>query len=442
VAQINLMHKNLIASSILICFLYFSCSKSNQPSPQNASIKIELVSGNNQTDTIGRPLANYIVAKVTKNGAPQAGYTLLYQGSGCNADRMDKFPTGVDGTVSYNWFLAGDVGQQTLKIFVLNAQNQKIDSVTAVSTGLAPLPGWHFSACVFPFGAIPIAFCKLTTGRLFTGIQGKAYLRYSDDNGISWNSVKSLGNSHAFQTVISTPADELFAVAMDNTYYSKDAGQTWVPLGIQAFNTATVTGMVYTATGKLLVSTRFNPLYISLDKGITWTSAPVNQFIAKGSTGPDSDFINPVEDKNGNLYIVGQQFQAIYHSTDGGKNWSVITSQNEYDLALYIDNNNWFYKCINSGNTSNIAISKDNGVTYTNLIISDYIFLFNMSVQSDGNFYYSASGSGVYQANGISNSVKKIYDNEFSLPSTYIVAKNSNIIIANSENGLISYYQH
>ncbi|MGZ3823146.1 MAG: WD40/YVTN/BNR-like repeat-containing protein, partial [Mucilaginibacter sp.] len=303
---------------------------------------------------------------------------------------------------------------------------------------LSPGHGWHFSACT-PFAFSPQAFCKLSSGRLFVSfVSGKSYLRYSDDNGGSWNAAKSLGK-HEFQYVMSTPADELFAVAMDGNYYSKDGGQTWTSLGMQVFNTKMVTGIVYTATGKLLVSTRFDPLFISLDMGKTWTAVPSSAITFPNSTSANSEFYDPLEDKDGNLYIEAQDSQTIYKSADVGKTWSIISGSNELDVAFYIDNNNWLYKCINQGNSGEIAISKDKGVSYTQLIIPQYIFVNNMSVQSDGNFYFSVSGSGVFKANGISSSVKKIYDNEASQFTPYIVAKNNNIVAGNAQ-GWISYY--
>ncbi len=124
------MHKNLITPLVLICTLYCSCSKkSSQPGPQNGgsgNIKIELVSGNNQTDTIGRPLANPIVVKVTKtNGASLSSYELLYEGSGCNEDRLDQLNIGADGTANYNWYLAGGYGTTIFESFCGRCSEQK-----------------------------------------------------------------------------------------------------------------------------------------------------------------------------------------------------------------------------------------------------------------------------------------------------------------------------
>jgi len=436
------MHKNLIASLLLLSILYFSCSKSKQPNPQNNTsnaVKIELVSGSNQTDTVGRQLANFIVVKVTQNGAPLSGYQVQFQGSGCNNDRLDIGSTKSDGTISYNWSLSGDVGPQTLKIYALKSQNVKVDSVTATSTGLAPGPGWHSSACSLQGFAIPTGFCKLTTGRLFVCYGGLG-LRYSDDNGISWNFVKSFGSKRNPEFVVSSPTDELFVFTqLNGIFYSNDSGVTWTTLTIPPFGN--IISAVYTPSGKLLV-TNISTVYTSLDKGKTWTS-PVNKFSPPNSGGgSDTQISSPTEDINGNLYVVGQQSETIYKSIDNGTTWTAIPRPNEFDFSLYIDNNNTFYKSRSDNPGGGIYISKDNGATYTQLISSPNAFLENMSVQSDGNFYYNYLGQGVYMAKGISNSVKDLNNGQFNVPPPYIVAKNNNIIYADTGNGIIHYFTY
>ncbi len=112
------MNKRLIISLSIICVLYFRCSKSKQPGPQNggtSAVKIEITSGGGQTDTVGHLLANPIAIKVTQNGLPLNGYTVVIQGSGCNADSITTTFTRPTGVVDYNWYLAGDVGQRVFK---------------------------------------------------------------------------------------------------------------------------------------------------------------------------------------------------------------------------------------------------------------------------------------------------------------------------------------
>jgi photosystem II stability/assembly factor-like uncharacterized protein len=432
------MNKNLIALLSIVTVLFYGCSKSNQPGPKGggttASVKIEVVSGDKQTDTIGRPLANPITVKVTLSGAALAGYQVQFLASGCNSDRVDKYPTGADGTASYNWSLAGDIGPQTLKMIVFDSQNQKIDSVTATSTALAPLAGWHFSACT-PFAASTLNFCKLSTGRLFINFEGKNYLRYSDDNGASWNAVKSLG-LHEFQDVISTPADELYAFTISEaTFHSTDGGQTWTALAVPPFNVDQISSAEYSPSGKLLVATQHNSVFISSDKGQTWLSVPLNQFTAPNSTGPDGDFATFTEDKAGNLYVVGDEGGTIYTSANAGVAWSaivppIVPPSQEAVLGLYIDNNNWFYKS-RFDYSGGIYLSKDGGATYSLLYSASDNFIGNISVQTDGNLYFSMNGA-LYKANGISNSVKKIFDYQQNGFVPYIVAKNGSAIAANS----------
>jgi photosystem II stability/assembly factor-like uncharacterized protein len=431
------MNRNHIAL-LLICIFCFGCSKKKQPAPQNgntAAIKITLVSGGGQTDSIGRQLPNPIVVKVTQNGEALSNSIVEFQGSGCNEDLPFTFQTGADGTCSYNWSLAGTVGQQTMKVFALDAQNKKLDSVSAVATGLATGPGWHFAACT-PFGVPAFSFCKLSSGRLFASIE-ESGLRYSDDNGMSWNLVKTLG-SLTFDYVVSSPTDEVFAFDHANgLYYSSDAGTTWTALTVPPFNTANISAEVCTPSGKLLVTDQ-SKIYISTDKGKTWTSA--NTFIPPNGTGGDSGMTNPAEDKNGNLYVIGLESETIYKSSDVGKTWTAVPRPGENDCAFYVDNNNWFYKG-RSDPGGGIFISKDNGATYTQLINSPNAFFEYLSVQSDGNFYYDNSALGLYQTAGVSSQVKRIYDNSISTPLPYIVAKNNNIVVLNNGFNLIAYYQ-
>jgi len=441
------MSKTLITPLLLISVLFFSCSKSSQPGPKggtDSKVKIELVSGDNQTDTIGYHLPNFIVVKVTQNGQPLKNYTVLYSGSGCNAERMDRFDTGADGTAGYNWFLAGDVGQQTLKIYAVDEKNNKVDSVTAVSTAIAPgSGGWHYSACTYPFGYTISALCKTSNGRLFTTLSGgPSYLRYSDDNGVSWYSVESLGDSHRFEHVAASSANEVFAAADDGNFYSADNGTTWTSLPAQAFDTYSITGLAFTSSGKIVAVDQYKGVYVSLDKGKTWTIAPAALFVHPNSTGPDADFACPSEDQSGNLYVIGKELGGIYKSTDAGKSWTYLNFPNDRFESLFIDANNWFYVSINGNEPYGIYVSKDGGATFNLISSSTTGFNNDISVQSDGNLYYTLSGAsigGLYTLNGISAPPKWIFYNDAPFNTPYIVAKNNSIVIANSLGGSLSY---
>jgi hypothetical protein len=422
------MNKSLIASLSVACMLYLGCSKSKQPGPQNTTdnaIKITLVSGSGQTDTVGQTLLSPIVVKVTQNGAPVSGYTVQFTGSGCNSDRADLLNTKSDGTASYNWSLAGDIGLQTLKAYAVNAQNVKVDSIAATGTGVAPGLGWETSACSLQEDVMPSSMCKLSTGRLFA-CYSSLELRYSDDNGISWNLVSSFGKTNSPEFVVSTPADGLFVFSTSDVIsYSADAGATWSVVGKPAIGT--ITSAICTPSGRLFV-TDPETVAVSSDNGKTW--------ITPAASFNDSQMGSPTEDKNGNLYVAGGETQTIYKSADGGATWTPVADPPREDVGLYVDNNNTFYK---STSISGVYISKDNGATYSLLISSPNSFITAMSVQSDGNFYYDNPGKGLYQLVG-SNPPRHLDDNESSIPTVYILAKNNNIVFS-SFSPVINYYR-
>jgi hypothetical protein len=398
-------------------------------------VKIEILSGSGQTDTIGLPVANPIVIKVTQNGSPLSHYSVQFQGSGCNQDNVVSTYTAADGTASYNWWLAGDVGQQTLKVYALNNQSQKVDSVSATATGLAAGSGWHFSACNVRAGVSVSAICKISSGRMFACWNGgNAYLRYSDDNGMSWNALTSLGNTHSLMGVLSSKTDQLFAFAYDGTYYSGDAGKTWTNNGTVPFSE--YSSAVCTGGGLLMVADEHHALYISADKGKTWTTYGSTAFPG------ESSFNWPAEDANGNLYVVGQESGTLYKSADNGTTWVALPHTNQLVFAFYIDNNNNFYLSRSEPGTGGIYISKDAGNTYSLLTAYSNVFIENLSVQSDGNFYYAYRGLGLYVAPGINAPVKRIFDytNNFNEPAPYLVAKNNNVVTGDVGEMYIHYY--
>jgi hypothetical protein len=448
------MQKNLILTILSIGLLCFSCSKSNKsdivpPSnpPENHVIKLTLVSGDGQTDSLGNQLTNPIIVKVTQDGIATSGYTVEFVASGCAQTDTISTPSQPDGTAVFDWSLSGGIGQQTATMYVLNSNKKKVDSVKATATGLQPGPGWHRSLCSVFVSSSPATFCKLNSGRLFTCFGGgKTYLRYSDDNGVSWYAVKSLGNTHTITWVLSTPTDEIFAFTegTDGTFYSNDAGQTWSNLGVPPFNTELFSSIICTASGKLIAATAGFPLKISNDKGKTWNTIQSSAFVPQGING--FSYSSPAEDKNGNLYILASQQSLvnIYKSSDGGQNWNIMP-ESGYNIpgdvfSFYVDNSNWFYKSTEQFNPG-IYISKDNGINYAILIPGSPVTEFtNMSVQSDGKFYYE-TGNSLFQYDATSGISKNIYGNGYDTRvSAYIVAKNNNIIVDNQGGSYIRYY--
>ncbi|HWD90644.1 MAG TPA: sialidase family protein [Mucilaginibacter sp.] len=426
-----------LAASILLA----GCSKDKQSGNQpSSSVKISIVSGDGQTDTVGQPVKD-VEFKVTKNGAPAAGYTVTYQLSGCNSDRTDKSTSGADGTVKEYWVLAGDVGQQSMTAIVLDANNKHIDSVTAHATAIATGKGWHPAACTTGSVAQIASFCKLSTGRLISCHQGQNYLRYSDDNGLSWNALKSLANTHNFEYAISTGSDGIFAFAYNEApFYSPDAGQTWKILPATPFSKEQITSVSYTASGKILLITRDSGLYISVDNGKTWT-------LVSASLSNTNGLTCAAEAQNGDLYVIDDDLSKLFRSVDEGQHWTDTTPptkpnlSDEQDLWFYIDPaTNYFYKT-RFDPAGGIYVSKDNGETYTMLISIGQWFITDLTIQTDGNMYYYFSGQGMYKASAAGANPQLLWpvSSFFSFP--YILAQNNNFAMVIDDGFTIWVYR-
>jgi photosystem II stability/assembly factor-like uncharacterized protein len=440
------MKKILIAGLIASSTLFFGCSKEKKVvPPPPAKLKIELVSGNNQTDTVGKILT--IQLKVTLKGAPWASgaVRLIYQG--CGDELVDERGTDVNGKLKYNWGLSELAGNQTLKVIVINSKNEKTDSLTVTATALSTGPGWHRAACSTFADIQPVAFCRLSTGRLFTcyGFGGLSRVRFSDDNGKSWPIVKSINASyHFFYHMFSTPSDEIFLFANTNgLLYSKDSGQTWTTLPTPPFIENNIYGHIYTSDGKILVATGIG-IYISDDNGKSWVNRPKTAFT---NTNPgdavDDHFWSGAEDKDGNLYLLGWSAE-IYKSTDKGQTWqAVLHAKTETTESFFIDiNTNWFYKSPAIYQTG-IYLSKDKGVTYSTIFDPGFSTLDQLSIQPDGKLYFSWYKSGLYRFNDLASPPQKLFnigDNPSS-HQQYILAKNNNIVVAQSSSRSIFYYQ-
>lgn len=373
---------------ILICIIFSGCKKENQNQQPSDHIKITLLSGNNQFAAIGNPLRDSVVVKVTNNGNLLANCSVQFTGSGCNSDLTMELKTKSDGTVKYSWKLAADLGKETLNIVAIN-KGVKVDSVIAYANAVSTQQkAERISACTPYYGGGGGAedICQLTTGRLIACFQGENSLRYSDDNGISWNPILGFGKTHSVTAIITTPQNEIFATTEgEGIFYSKDAGNTWIDITPATFNkTSRATDLAYSNTGTLMITGPSNQFYSTNDKGKTWVTSV-------GGLPANFGFLFPCRLNNGEMYVVSMGF-VLFKSVDGGLNW-VAQNQpaSEEVWAIYVDKNGLFYKAVFAVPYSNytiVYVSKDNGQTFTQLYKTTNL-IWTMSIQPDGYFYYS-----------------------------------------------------
>ncbi|MFI5159431.1 MAG: hypothetical protein ACHQF4_11235 [Sphingobacteriales bacterium] len=375
----------------ILTLLDCSCSKKNNPTPPSPAnnYKITLVSGNTQTGAIGYGLKDSIMIKVTDNGNAASNVQVQFIGSGCNEDLATNVNTKANGSASYYWTLSADQGQQTLRAVII-AGGKRIDSTnasaTAVTAAALALP--QKSACTPNPGSEATRILQLSTGRLLACFPGKTSIRYSDDDGVSWNPLTGFGSKHSVAAMAISPQDEIFVAAEnEGVFYSKDAGNTWADISPPTFDkTDNSADIAYTSSGKLIFSGLYNDVFISTDKGSTWIN----------STGLNNggSYTEALELNNGDMYILCGN-NVLYKSTNHGQSW---TPQNNRLIlnfsAIYVDNKGWFYEAsgISGSSPDIITVSKDNGATFTNLVTytnpTFQPYINNISVQRDGLLYF------------------------------------------------------
>jgi hypothetical protein len=412
---------------LTLMLLLLGCKKDKVSQKNSDNVKIELISGNNQTAAIGYYLADSIVVKVTLNGAPAVNYDVQFIGSGCNEDMVTDLHTNGAGSVTYYWSLSEQLGPQILRAVVIDGPN-RIDSVKVAANAVNASDKFlqPKSACA---PANTQRILQLSTGRLiacFTDLE--TGLRYSDDDGQSWHALKGFNLSKVVLSIAATPNDELFAATEDKgIFYSKDAGNTWVDITPSSYNKQEFpTEITYTPSGKLLITGNPNNTFISTDKGKTWK-------LTNNGIEPTWSLYNPSEAKNGDLYMVSKQ-DALYKSTDGGNSWAVQNSPAESVTAIYCASDGGIYKA----GASAIYLSKDNGLTFNTYLTFNigFPYIQEMTIQPDGSLYFLESDAVIGRfspPSTINNEYAQTYDF-----SGYILTKN-NVFVYGTIQGL--YYK-
>ena len=430
--------KFLVLTAAFGIFIY-GCSKNNnspipvQPTPKpkpttNDTLKITIISGNNQSAQIGYPLQDSIYVKVTKNGNAVSNDTVQFIGSGCNEDLITTIHTKSDGTASYSWILAGNGGAQTLRAVVIQ-NKQRVDSVIVNASASTLLTNPPRAACTPHFGYTE-QFAMLSTGRLLACFSGTNSIRYSDDNGASWNPLKNFGSNHVVTKLLVSYRNGIFAATKDDgLFYSGNAGNTWTD--VTPPNLDKHTG-IYDMSYDYFLTVTGAPgnFYISYYDGSYWEPS-VGAGLPSNAT-----YVNPVMLKTSQIFLLSST-NVIYHSNDRGLTWTAIANpENVHITALCRDTAGWFYKASMLTSTtapsSGVYVSKDNGATFTTLLNytnpGNQPYIVDMSIQPDGLFYYGQLSYAIsrLQINGqITN-----YALSNIAFAPYMLAKNNHLIYA------------
>ncbi|HEY2726213.1 MAG TPA: hypothetical protein VGI61_03505 [Parafilimonas sp.] len=296
----------------ILAFLFlalFSCKKNNSVNTKG-KIKIQVISGNNQHDTVGRILKDSIKILVSLSGQPLPKTPIRIIQNGCTKIQQSFLITGENGIASFSWMLNSTNGQQSLNIYALDSLENIVDSTTADAEGLIFDHGWMPCDCI-PDGNLT-NMIQLDDGRLLIAANNMLYS--SSNNGISWNSMKSFPDQAFFNNIVAFHQN-IFLQNGQIIMYSTDGGATWQSMNSIA-NFGNFVVLRITAYGKLFLSTG-NGVYMSLDLGKTWVNIST---LAKNWLGYSSFYDVFSESTTGTLYAVNNN-QELWTSADTGASW-------------------------------------------------------------------------------------------------------------------------
>ncbi|MFM9840355.1 MAG: YCF48-related protein [Cyclobacteriaceae bacterium] len=177
--------------------------------------------------------------------------------------------------------------------------------------------------------------------------QGGFY--YSSNHGVTWSFIEGVFKGKQIRDFVIC-GSKLFA-ASDGIYTSEDKGLTWTKLvlGITSVNAiSAVDNTLYVSGGQ--------PLHISRDFGVTWTTSNI------GTSG-GAYFMSAIYATGDEVYI-GASSGAIFYSNDEGKNWSTYlnsTIDNTHNKILKV--NEFLFLATNEG----VYRSTDNATNWQSI---------------------------------------------------------------------------
>jgi len=436
------MMKRFLYLALLVLFFNEGCKKDPSGNQQNGNLQhglhIQLLKGNNQTDTIGNPLKDSIIVKITNNGSPVAGYTVQFKRSGCEDLDVTDAVSNTNGQLSFVWYLSGDIGAQSLNAIVLDGNLNHRDSVSVSAMGVASSHGWHRGGCLqnFPVNTVT----ALSSGRILASVNKASYPYYSDNNAVSWHPLKSFSKNYVVSKIVNNGTDIYLATLNQGVFHSTNNGQNWTNISTGIPNVLNFSDFAVTPSGKLFY-TNANGLYESDDKGATWNE---NDFGLP--SGPST---YPCEQSNGDLYIIGSD-GSVYQLPAHTGTWISIAADANYLLSsvqsIFIDNSgNIFIGGPHDApdGTGYIYESSDNGQNWT-LVFSQqntstsYSNIDNIS-KAGSSYYFSFAGLGIMQTTNFStfsNLTAQLGNLGFG---SYTIAGNGNLVIGAPGYGV--YYK-
>ncbi|SHK81770.1 WD40/YVTN/BNR-like repeat-containing protein [Hymenobacter psychrotolerans] len=377
----------LAAGAVLLA----ACSGTPDPQPDAPGYTLEVVKGDAQTDTIGHVVSDTVVVRARRGTRLLRGYLVRYEASACGEwPTNEPYETDWSGRSRYRWRLSGEVGAQQLRIRLFDSAGVERATATLGATAVQPTRGWHPAACLpGPVGAL----AQQPGGRLVAGVRDRLYT--SPDNGVSWQPL-------AFPKVLSLTVNEIVSVGAsellvrasvlfgnpgNGLYYSSDNGASW-QLRNAGLRDDFFTDVLYTRGGRILLSSQYNGLMASSNKGQSWSPVPLPVPAAR------APFSSLSEAPNGDLYLLDYDGK-IFRATGGGTTWQRLpdppATRNTY--AYPDPDNGDLYVATNFG----LFRSADQGTTWQLVYQTPPASSFAVTrvVKAGGAFYLDVNGQGL-----------------------------------------------
>lgn len=405
--------------SVIICFFFilisFSCKKDNLDQKDN-NYKLEVFEGNNQSDTVGKMLTDSIRIRVITNHTPKRKWSIKVVQPGCAVTREYYLLTDSNGTVSFSWKLTPTIGDQVLKLYLIDSSKIILDSAVAGAKGLFFEHCWLPADCI-PENASTRSLIELSDGTLLSGL-GKVYA--SRNHGLSWYNHTTYPNQ-LFTYKVMHYKNHVFALSNMNIRHSPDNGITWEAVGA-SLNTSNSEPFVVTNKGKLFIST-ISGVYMSTDFGHTWK----NISTAANGLGYSSFYYDFSETSDGKVFAVNNNHE-LWTSSDGGNTWTSSFVNNGY-VSVFVDDNDDVYIAKVSNNLGELYRKRANENTGTLICNftnkgSQHAEITQIS-KVNGIFYFLLAGYGLMKTSDFTT-----FQNLSTYPiQSYLITKSNNAII-------------
>lgn len=250
------------------------------------------------------------------------------------------------------------------------------------------------------------------TDVLYCTDEGMGGISRSTDNGANWT-LSSTGlpsmsiGAVTFYAEVSSLAQggngRIYAGLRDGAmYYSDNQGSTWTAATPLPGGTSKVRSLAAGAGGLVYAGTEGDGVYKSNDGGTSWSQKnnglPTNANVTQNGILLDST--------TGDLFLP-LWLGVIYHSTDGGENWSAVSDPgicNGYSNAITMDSSQNLYAVFCQGA---VYKSTDKGNSWTNMSDGlgtmdniDGINIEGIFADHQDTLLLSTSSNGIYRYTG------------------------------------------